>query len=85
MKTNNFQISTIFSVLMELRKCLQTACAMETSLEKAETSFRTEKLLKVRLTEKCVTEKHKTSNRVLSIVLSIFLRKGSFSQIPDSR
>ena len=59
MKTNNFQISTIFSVLMELRKRLQTACAMETSLEKAKTSSRTEKLLKVRLTEKCVAENTK--------------------------
>ena len=47
---------------MGLRKCLPTACAMETSLKKAETSFRIEKLLKVRLTKKCVTEKRKTSN-----------------------
>ena len=47
MKTNNFQISTTFSVFMELHKCLQTACAMETFLEKVETSFRTEKIKEI--------------------------------------
>ena len=47
MKTNNFQISIIFSVFMELHRRLQTACAMETSLEKAEISFRTEKIQKI--------------------------------------
>ena len=29
---------------MQLRKCLQTECAMETYLEKVKTSFRTEKI-----------------------------------------
>ena len=47
MNLNNFQISTIFSVFMELHRRFQTAWAMETSLGKVEISFRTEKIKKI--------------------------------------
>ena len=47
MNTNNFQISTSFSVFMELQRRFHTAWAMETSLEKVEISFRTEKIKKI--------------------------------------
>ena len=55
LKTNNFQISIIFSAFMELHRRLQTACAMETSLEKVEISFRTEKIKK-NLPQKLIVE-----------------------------
>ena len=46
LKTNNFQISIIFSAFMELHRRLQIACTMETSLEKVEIFFKTEKIKK---------------------------------------
>ena len=70
LKTNNFQISIVFSAFMELHRRLQTACAMETSLEKVEIFFRTEKIKKIlpqklivksAFDRKCVTEKRKDS------------------------
>ena len=55
LKTNNFQISIIFSAFMKLHRRLQTACAMETSLQKVEIFFRTEKIKKI-LPQKLIVE-----------------------------
>ena len=55
LKTNNFQISIIFSAFMKLHRRLQTACAMETSLQKVEFFFRTEKIKKI-LPQKLIVE-----------------------------
>ena len=55
LKTNNFQISIIFSAFIKLHRRLQTACAMETSLQKVEIFFRTEKIKKI-LPQKLIVE-----------------------------